>query len=144
MAIREGRARWEGTFRDGSGTLGFGAGQSVYSGKYSAQSRFEDGDGTNPEELIGAAHAGCFSMALSVSLAREGYTPEFIETIASVQIERVDGVQTITTIGLDCRARVAEISADEFLELATGAKENCPVSRALSAVDISLAAELLA
>lgn len=143
MPVREGKARWEGSFKEGKGTLNFGRGEYAYSGGYSGPSRFEDGAGTNPEELIGAAHAGCFSMSLAVSISKAGYTPESIETTANVTIERVDGAQTITSIVLDCRARVSGMSAEEFQEMAQAAKKSCPVSRALAGVDISLEAELL-
>lgn len=143
MPVREGKARWEGTFKDGKGTLNFGSGEYAYSGGYSGPSRFEDGAGTNPEELIGAAHAGCFSMALAVDLSKAGYEPESIDTTAKVTIERVDGAQTITAIALECRGRVPGMNAEEFKETAQAAKKTCPVSRALAGVNISLQAELL-
>jgi osmotically inducible protein OsmC len=116
----------------------------AYEGPYSFQSRFEEGDGTNPEELIAGAHAGCFSMALSGELGRAGHEPESIETTATVHIDKVEGGFGITRIELDTRARVPGIDADEFQRLAEAAKQNCPVSRALAAVEtIELNAELV-
>jgi osmotically inducible protein OsmC len=116
----------------------------AYEGPYSFQSRFEEGDGTNPEELIAGAHAGCFSMALSGELGRAGHEPESIETTATVHIDKVEGGFGITRIELDTRARVPGIDADEFQRLAESAKQNCPVSRALAAVEtIELNAELV-
>jgi osmotically inducible protein OsmC len=116
----------------------------AYEGPYSFQSRFEEGDGTNPEELIAGAHAGCFSMALSGELGRAGHEPESIETTATVHIDKVEGGFGITRIELETRARVPGIDADEFQRLAEAAKQNCPVSRALAAVEtIELNAELV-
>jgi osmotically inducible protein OsmC len=116
----------------------------AYEGPYSFQSRFEEGDGTNPEELIAGAHAGCFSMALSGELGRAGHEPETVETTATVHLDKVDGGFGITRIELDTRARVPGIEADEFQRLAETAKQNCPVSKALAAVDtIELHAELV-
>lgn len=143
MAVRHGKARWEGSFKDGSGTLGFGSGPHAYLGVYSGPSRFEEGEGTNPEELIGAAHAGCFSMALAVSLSKSGHPPEFIETSADVTIERVDGAQTITSIVLNTSARVPGLAESEFEAMAQDAKKDCPVSRALAGTEISLNAKLV-
>jgi osmotically inducible protein OsmC len=114
-----------------------------YEGPYSFQSRFEEGDGTNPEELIAAAHAGCFSMALSGDLGRAGHEPESVETTATVHIEKVEGGFAIKRIELDTRARVPGLDDDEFQQIAEGAKQNCPVSKALAAVEtIELKAEL--
>jgi osmotically inducible protein OsmC len=116
----------------------------AYEGPYSFQSRFEEGDGTNPEELIAAAHAGCFSMALSGELGRAGHDPESIETTATVHLNKVEGGFGITRIDLDTRARVPGIDAGEFERLAESAKQNCPISRALAAVEtIELHAELV-
>ena len=115
-----------------------------YEGPYSFQSRFEEGDGTNPEELIAAAHAGCFSMALSGDLGRAGHEAESVETTATVHLEKVEAGFGITRIVLDTRARVPGIDADEFQQVAEGAKRNCPISRALAAVpSIELNAELV-
>jgi osmotically inducible protein OsmC len=107
----------------------------AYEGAYSAQSRFEEGEGTNPEELIAAAHAGCFSMALSGNLGRAGFEPETVDTEAKVTIERSGDGFTITAIRLETTARVAGIQPDQFQEIAVATKDTCPVSRALSAVE---------
>jgi len=142
MPRRTAEARWNGSLTEGNGTMRMGTG--AYEGPYSFQSRFEEGDGTNPEELIAAAHAGCFSMALSGELGRAGHDPESIETSAVVQIEKVDGGFGITRIELSTRGRVPGIDADEFRRLAEAAKGACPVSRALAGVDpIELEAELV-
>jgi osmotically inducible protein OsmC len=114
-----------------------------YEGPYSFQSRFEEGDGTNPEELIAAAHAGCFSMALSGELGRAGHDPESVETTATVHIEKADPGFKITRIELDTEARVPGIDDADFQKAAEAAKEGCPVSQALAAVgEISLHARL--
>jgi lipoyl-dependent peroxiredoxin len=141
MPKRTANARWDGTLQDGNGTMRMKSG--AYEGPYTFQSRFEEGEGTNPEELIAAAHAGCFSMALSGDLGRAGHTAESVETTATVHIDKVEGGFGITRIVLDTRARVPGIEGDEFQRIAEGAKQNCPVSRALGAVDtIELKAEL--
>jgi osmotically inducible protein OsmC len=141
MPRRTASARWNGPFQEGQGTMRMASG--AYEGPYSAQSRFEEGDGTNPEELIAAAHAGCFSMALSLVLGNAGYEPESIETDATVHIEQVGEGFGITRIELRTRASVPGIDEDEFQQQAEAAKENCPVSQALRAVDsIELEAEL--
>jgi lipoyl-dependent peroxiredoxin len=116
----------------------------AYEGPYSFQSRFEEGDGTNPEELIAAAHAGCFSMALSGELGRAGYDAETVETEAVVHLDKLDEGFGITRIELRTRARVPGIDADEFRQVAEVAKKGCPVSRALAAVEsIDVEAELV-
>jgi osmotically inducible protein OsmC len=107
----------------------------AYEGPYSFQSRFEEGDGTNPEELIAAAHAGCFSMALSGELGRAGHDPESVETEAVVHLEKTDGGFAIKRIELNTRARVPGIDEDTFQRAAQAAKEGCPVSQALAAVE---------
>jgi osmotically inducible protein OsmC len=107
----------------------------AYEGPFSFQSRFEEGDGTNPEELIAAAHAGCFSMALSHLLGQAGHTAESVETRASVQLDRVGDGFAITRIALETRARVPGIDDSEFQEIAEGAKSGCPVSKALAGVE---------
>jgi lipoyl-dependent peroxiredoxin len=139
MPKRKAQARWEGSLQDGNGTMRMATG--AYEGPYSFQSRFEEGDGTNPEELIASAHAGCFSMALSGELDRAGHDPESIETEATVHIDKQDGGFAITRIELSTRGRVPGIDQEEFQRHAEAAKENCPVSQAL-AVDISLEAAL--
>ena len=140
MATRTADARWEGTLKDGKGTMRFGSG--AYEGQYSFASRFEEGDGTNPEELIGAASAGCFSMSLSSAISKAGHTPESIATSAKVHLEKVGEAFSITRIELTTEASVPGLGADEFLTYAEGAKANCPVSRALGGVEISLQASL--
>jgi osmotically inducible protein OsmC len=140
MPTRTASARWEGSLQEGNGTMRLGSG--AFEGPYSFRSRFEEGDGTNPEELIGAAHAGCFSMALSADLGREGHTVERVATDAAVHLVPVDGAPTITRIDLSTRASVPGIEREEFDRVAEGAKQNCPVSRALAGVEISLDAQL--
>lgn len=132
MPTRNANAVWKGDLKSGKGTMKFGSG--AFEGAYSFASRFEEGAGTNPEELIGAAHAGCFSMALSNELAEAGFTPESVQTKADVLL---DG-SAITTITLNVDARVPNIDENTFLKHAEGAKENCPVSKALAGVTIKL------
>jgi len=140
-APRTATARWEGSIGDGKGTMAFGSG--AYEGRYSAPSRFEDEEGTNPEELIAAAHAGCFSMALSAALTRAGTPPTDIDTTATLHIEKVDEAWTITKIELATTAEVPGIDDAAFQETAAGAKANCPVSRALAGVgEVTLTATL--
>ena len=142
MPKRKASARWDGSLQEGSGTMSMASG--AYEGAYSFQSRFEEGDGTNPEELIAAAHAGCFSMALSLVLGQAGHEPESIETEATVQIDKAGDGFAITHILLRSQARVPGIDAHEFQQLAEAAKDGCPVSKALGGVDsIELEAELL-
>lgn len=140
MAVRSASAQWTGSLKDGKGTMRLSSG--AYEGPYSFASRFEDGTGTNPEELIGAAHAGCFSMALSGALGRAGHEVGSISTTAKVHLEKVDEAQTITRIELITEAVVPGIEPAEFQEIAEGAKRNCPVSRLLAAAEISLQATL--
>lgn len=140
MPKRKAKAIWNGDLKNGKGTMSFGSG--AYEGAYTFKSRFEEGTGTNPEELIGAANAGCFSMALSADLAEGGYSPESVTTNADVSLEMVDGDPAITTIVLNVTADVPDIDKDTFMEFAEGAKKNCPVSKALSGVNIELNAEL--
>ena len=142
MPKRTADARWEGSLQEGHGVMSVASG--AYEGPYSFQSRFQEGDGTNPEELIAGAHAGCFSMALSGELGRAGHDPESVETTATVHLEKVEGGFGIARIDLDTRARVPGIDAEEFQRVAEGAKQNCPVSKALAAVEtIELNAELV-
>ena len=131
MPTREAEATWDGSLKDGSGHMNMESGS--YEGAYTFASRFEEGDGTNPEELIAAAHAGCFSMALSADLGRAGYDAERVHTTAKVTLDNDEGA--IVRIELVTEASVPDISDDEFQEIAQGAKENCPVSKALAAVD---------
>ena len=142
MPKRTANAVWDGSLTEGSGTMRMASG--AYEGPYSFQSRFEEGDGTNPEELIAAAHAGCFSMALSAELGRAGHDPQSVETEAIVHLDKVDEGFAIKRIELNTRARVPGISEDEFQQLAEGAKKGCPVSQALAAVEsIELDAQLV-
>ncbi len=141
MAERTAKAVWQGNLKDGAGTVALGSGS--FEGRYSFQSRFESGPGTNPEELIGAAHAGCFSMALAGNLAQAGYSPESIETTAKVRIEKQRDGFAITRIDLDTQATVPDIDDDTFVEQAEIAKRTCPVSKALAATEIHLTARLV-
>jgi lipoyl-dependent peroxiredoxin len=141
MAIRTGKAVWEGNLIKGKGIVKLGSG--AFEGQYSFSSRFEEGKGTNPEELIGAAHAGCFSMALSASLTDAGYTPIKIETTAQVHLLKTDAGFKITLIELITAAQVPGIEASRFQEIAESAKINCPVSQALAATEIKLNAHLI-
>jgi osmotically inducible protein OsmC len=141
MATRNGSAEWRGDLKDGSGSLKVGDG--VFEGAYSFSSRFEEGEGTNPEELIAAAHASCFAMALSNILAEHGHTPESVRATARVHLRIVDDAPTIAEIDLDVEAKVPDIDEAHFREHAEEAKAGCPVSRALGGVpDIKLSARL--
>jgi lipoyl-dependent peroxiredoxin len=140
MAVRKSSAVWEGTLNEGSGKMRIGRG--LFEANYSFASRFEDGSGTNPEELIGAAHAGCFSMALSAELGKAGFSPKEIQTTASVHLEKIDGKQTISKIHLDTEVEIPGIDENQFKALAAVAKSGCPVSRALTGVEITLNAVL--
>ncbi|MFW5799725.1 MAG: OsmC family protein [Spirochaetota bacterium] len=140
MPIRKSNAVWEGKIKEGKGTMKLGSG--AFQGNFSFASRFENGKGTNPEELIGAAHAGCFSMAFSLMLEEEGFEPKSINTDASVSIEQKGGAFAITTIKLSTEADIPGIDKEKFLQIAEKAKGNCPVSKALQGVDISLEAKL--
>jgi osmotically inducible protein OsmC len=141
MAKRTASAVWEGTLKEGKGRVKLGSG--AFEGQYSFASRFEEGTGTNPEELIGAAHAGCFSMALAAGLTRAGFNPTRISTTASVSLGKVGEAFKITTIGLDTEAEVPGIEESAFLEQAETAKKNCPVSQALAGTEITLNAKLV-
>ena len=140
MAIRNSTAQWEGDLKTGKGTMTIGKG--VYTGPFSFASRFEEGPGTNPEELLAAAHAGCFSMALSGGLERAGHPPTSIDTSARVHLERAESGFRISRIELTTTAEVPGIDAAAFAEQAETAKANCPVSQALAGVDIKLDARL--
>jgi lipoyl-dependent peroxiredoxin len=140
MAVRKAEAEWKGNLAKGTGHLTTGSG--AVDRAYSFASRFEDGSGTNPEELIGAAHAGCFSMALAHSLAQAGHEPERVHTTASVHLEKTDDGMSITRIDLVTRGRVPDIDQETFQEFAESAKQGCIVSRALKAVDMTLDATL--
>ncbi len=142
MPVRHSNAEWKGTLKEGSGTMKIGAG--VWEGSYSFPSRFEDGSGTNPEELIAAAHAGCFSMALSAGLGKGGHNPVRVATTAKVHLSPVEGGFGITKIELVTEAEVPGIDDATFQEFAENAKKGCPVSRALAAVpEITVNAKLV-
>jgi lipoyl-dependent peroxiredoxin len=141
MPTRNAHAVWEGDLKSGNGSMKFGSG--AFDGAYSFASRFEEGTGTNPEELIGAAHAGCFSMAFSGALGKAGFSPKRISTEAKVHLEKVGEGFSITKIVLNTEAELPDIDDEKFNELAEGAKKNCPVSRALTGVEIVLNAKLV-
>ncbi|MBG0784577.1 MAG: OsmC family protein [Anaerolineaceae bacterium] len=141
MIKRKSNAVWQGNLKDGKGLVSLGSG--TFSGRYSFLSRFEKGVGTNPEELIAAAHAGCFSMALSADLSKAGYTVKKIETEAIVSMDKTDSGFAISGIKLVTKASVKDIDLDTFLKFANGAKQNCPVSKALAAVPVELEAQLV-
>ncbi|MDZ7716935.1 MAG: OsmC family protein [Balneolaceae bacterium] len=140
MPTKNAEAVWKGDLKTGSGIMKLESGS--YEGTYTFASRFENGKGTNPEELIGAAHAGCYSMALSNELAQAGFTPDSVETKADVVLDPTSDGPPITTITLNVNAQVPGIDEGTFMEHANGAKENCPVSQALAGVDIKLNAKL--
>nr|WP_291981885.1 OsmC family protein [Luteitalea sp.] len=139
--IRTSKAQWNGSLKDGKGTIALGSG--AYEGQYSFGSRFESGTGTNPEELIAAAHAGCFSMALSAGLGKAGITPTRISTEAKVHLEKVGDGFSVTRIDLVTEAEVPGVDEATFLEHAEAAKKGCPISRALASVEITLSAKLV-
>jgi osmotically inducible protein OsmC len=141
MLIRTAEALWEGNLKNGKGKMKFGGG--AFEGNYSFGSRFANEPGTNPEELIGAAHAGCFSMAFSMILEQAGYKAERISTRARVAIDKVGDGFKITTIDLDTEGIVPGIDEATFREKAEIAKKGCPVSMALTGVEIRLAAKLM-
>jgi osmotically inducible protein OsmC len=140
MPTRFAHARWEGSLKEGKGNVDFGNG--LFSAPYSFASRFDESSGTNPEELLGAAHAGCFAMALSLILGDAGYVPDYIDATASITISPRDGTFSITKSHLKCEARVPGLDETEFARFADRAKVNCPVSRALAGTSIALDAEL--
>jgi osmotically inducible protein OsmC len=138
MATRQATAQWFGTLKDGNGVMKYGK----FEGPYTYVSRFEEGEGTNPEELVGAANAGCFSMFLSALLSGDKFTPTSIRTTASVHLGTDDGPK-ITSIDLDCEAVVPGLEADKFAEYAQKAKEKCPISRLFAGTTINLSAKLV-
>lgn len=140
MPTRSADATWDGNLPDGNGTMRMESG--AYEGAYSFRSRFEEGDGTNPEELIAAAHAGCFSMAFANVLDEEGYDPQSVNTTATVTLQMLEDGPAITQINLDTTARVAGIDEDTFQEIADAAKSGCPVSKALTGAEITVDATL--
>ena len=142
MPIRKSEAVWEGNLKKGNGTVKLGSG--MFEGPYSFSSRFEQGPGTNPEELIAAAHAGCFSMALSGLLEQAGFKPERIKTTANVHIEKSGEGFRITKSELECDAQVPGIDEKQFQQQAETAKKSCPVSQAMAGVEITLKTRLAA
>jgi lipoyl-dependent peroxiredoxin len=142
MPTRKAEAEWQGNLAEGSGRLKVGSG--AFDGPYSFKSRFEDGQSaTNPEELIGAAHAGCFTMALTAQLSRAGITPTRIHTDAKVKLEKIGEGFSITSIELETEADIPSIDDATFQKYALDAKQNCPVSKALAGTNIRLNAKLL-
>lgn len=141
MSVRKAEAVWEGDLPKGKGSMKLGSG--AFEGQFSFASRFEEGTGTNPEELIGAAHAGCFSMFLSAVLSGDGHVPNRVETKAKVHLEQVDGAPWITKIHLDCEADVPGLDQATFMEKVEASKNGCPVSKALKGVDITVDAKLV-
>jgi len=139
MSVRKAHAEWKGTLKEGAGKMNF----SDYNGPFTFASRFEEGKGTNPEELIGAAHAGCYSMFLSALLSGENLVPESVSTSASVHLTRDDIGPVISAIDLVCEVKCEGISVEKFNELAAAAKAKCPVSRLVSSAKISLDAKLV-
>ena len=142
MPARTAEAEWKGGITDGAGSMKLGSG--AFEGQYSFKTRFEDGKGTNPEELIAAAHAGCFSMALSAQLGRAGFKPERIHTTAKVHLEKSADGFSIPRIDLETEASVPGIDAAAFEENAQAAKKGCPVSKVLAGAEITLNARLVA
>lgn len=142
MPTRKAHARWEGSLKEGKGTVDVGEG--VFKGAYSFASRFEEGAGTNPEELLGAAHAACFAMALSLVLGLAGFKPDYVDATAHVTVKPQDGGFKITKSHLVCEAKVPSIDSATFLQHAEAAKAGCPVSQALAGTEITLDAKLVA
>jgi len=142
MPARAASAEWKGSLKEGKGTMKMASG--AYEGPYSFASRFESGTGTNPEELIAAAHSGCFSMAFSAGLGKAGFTPTSVKTTATVHLDKLGDGMGIVRIDLDMTAEVPGIDEKTFMEVAEGAKKGCPISKALAAVpEITLKAKLV-
>ncbi len=139
MAIRTVSATWSGTLKEGQGKMRI----TGYEGPFTFASRFEEGEGTNPEELVGAAHAGCYSMFLSALISGEGLTPESIDTSATVHLGKDDIGPVVSNIDLVCKVKCEGLSKDKFEELTAAAKAKCPISRLLAAAEIKLHAELI-
>ncbi|MCG3111312.1 MAG: OsmC family protein [Candidatus Manganitrophus sp. SB1] len=141
MAVRTSEATWEGNLKEGKGKMKVGAG--AYEGPFSFASRFESGSGTNPEELIAAALAGCFSMALSAGLGKNGFNPTRVKTVAKAHLEKVGEGFKITRMELNSEAEIPGIDKAKFNEIAEATKKGCPVSQALAGTEITLNAKLL-
>ncbi len=140
MIQRNASAQWNGDLKAGQGSIRLGSG--AFEGKYSFGTRFEGAPGTNPEELLGAAHAGCFSMALSLGLTQAGHTPVRVHTTATVQMDRVAEKMTIVGIALVCEAEVPGVTNEVFQQVAEATKGGCIISRALASVPMTLTATL--
>lgn len=138
MITRQAKARWNGTLREGEGVMNF----ADFEGPYTYASRFESGEGTNPEELVGAAHAGCYSMFLAALISKEKLTPTRVETTATVYLGEEDGPK-IVRIDLNCEAEVPGLDSQKFAELAQAAKAKCPISRLFAGTEIHLSARLV-
>jgi lipoyl-dependent peroxiredoxin len=141
MPVRNAQATWNGNLKEGNGSIKVGSG--AFEGKYSFGTRFEGAPGTNPEELIGAAHAGCYSMALAAGLGKNGFNPQSVHTTAAVTLEKVGEGFKITKIQLSTEAQVPGIDPAKFQEIANATKVGCPISQALSAVPMELDAKLV-
>ena len=141
MPTRNASATWEGDLKSGKGSMRLGSG--AFEGAYSFASRFENGTGTNPEELAGAAHAGCFSMAFANELSKAGFVPTRVATTAKVHLEKGDAGFAISRIDLDTQASVPGIADAKFQEIAQGAKKNCPISKLFTGAQINLLAKLV-
>ena len=139
MAVRNVSAKWNGSLKEGNGSMSI----TDYTGPFTFASRFEDGAGTNPEELVGAAHAGCYSMFLTAKLGGAEFNPSNVETTATVNLGKDDKGPVITSIDLVCKASVEGISNEKFQEIALVAKEGCPISRLFAGTTINLTAELV-
>jgi osmotically inducible protein OsmC len=140
--VRKASAVWNGSLKEGKGTISTESGV-LSNSQYSFSTRFENGKGTNPEELIAAAHAGCYSMALSAQLGNAGITPQSLETTASVTLEKLDSGFTVTKVHLDLTARIPGVDKAVFDKAAADAKAGCPISKLLKA-EITLTTTLLA
>ena len=140
MPTRSSSAQWSGNLARGDGTMSLWSG--AFEGRYSFASRFEEGDGTNPEELIAAAHAGCFSMALANVLSQAGHEPGSVQTTAEVHLDKDNGGFSITRSDLTTEVKADGLDDEEFQQHADEAKRTCPVSRALGAIEVSLDAKL--
>lgn len=139
MSVRTAKSAWTGTLKDGQGTMNF----SNYSGPFTFKSRFEEGSGTNPEELVGAAHSGCYSMFLAALISGEGLEPESVETTAKVKLGKDETGPLVTNIDLETIVKCSGLSQEKFAELAQAAKEKCPISRLVSSAEVSLDAKLV-
>jgi lipoyl-dependent peroxiredoxin len=141
MPVRTANAKWEGDLKSGHGSIRLESG--AFEGQYSFATRFESGKGTNPEELIAGAHAGCFSMALANGLTQAGHPPKSVATTAKVHLEKGEAGFGIPKIELVCEAAVPGIDEAKFREVADGAKKNCPISKVLATAEITLDAKLI-